>query len=53
MQKRWLIKDASNKETVQKLQHELNVSQIISEMLVHRGITSYDEAEKFTTVILR
>lgn len=47
MQKRWLIKDASNKETVQKLQHELNVSKIISEMLVHRGITSYDEAEKF------
>ena len=47
MQKRWLIKDASNKETVQKLQHDLNVSQIISGMLVHRGITSYDEAEKF------
>jgi single-stranded-DNA-specific exonuclease len=47
MQKRWLIKDASNKETVKKLQHDLNVSQIISEMLVHRGITSYDEAEKF------
>jgi single-stranded-DNA-specific exonuclease len=47
MQKRWLIKDASNKETVKKLQHELNVSEIISEMLVHRGITTYEEAEKF------
>jgi single-stranded-DNA-specific exonuclease len=47
MQKRWLIKDASNKETVKKLQHDLNVSEIISEMLVHRGITNFEEAETF------
>jgi len=47
MQKRWLIKDASNKEIVKQLQKDLNVSEIISEMLVHRGIESYEEAEKF------
>lgn len=47
MQKRWLIKDASDKDTVKKLQHELNVSEIISKMLVHRGITTYDQAEEF------
>ncbi len=47
MQKRWLIKDASDKDTVKKLQHALNVSEIISEMLVHRGITNFEQAEKF------
>ena len=45
--KYWKIKDQGNTENVEKLSRELNVSPVISNLLVQRGICSSPEAELF------
>ena len=47
MQKKWLIKDAPNLELIEQLQHELKVERIVAQMLVNRGIKTYEEAKQF------
>jgi single-stranded-DNA-specific exonuclease len=47
MKNRWVIKPDGDKEIVSCLSDELGVSQSISNMLVQRGITTFDEAKKF------
>jgi single-stranded-DNA-specific exonuclease len=47
MQKKWDIKKAGNSEIVDRLSSELKISPIISNLLVQRNITNYDEAKRF------
>jgi len=45
--KRWRIKEAANPEAVQKLSRELNITPVLANLLVQRGITDFDSAKKF------
>ena len=47
MESKWLIKPEGNPEKVEKLKEELNISRTIANMLVQRGIETYDEAKTF------
>ncbi|RLD61664.1 MAG: single-stranded-DNA-specific exonuclease RecJ [Bacteroidetes bacterium] len=47
MESKWLIKPEGNSEKVEKLKEELNISGTIANMLVQRGIETYDEAKTF------
>ncbi|MEO6520403.1 MAG: single-stranded-DNA-specific exonuclease RecJ [Mucilaginibacter sp.] len=47
MQKRWSIKGKPGDEDVKKLSTELNIDDILSSLLLHRGITTLDEAKYF------
>src|SRR5437868_2314562 len=47
MEKRWKIKAQGDAELVKKLSQELNVSEVISNLLVQRGINNYEEAKHF------
>ena len=49
MQKKWLVKTPVNRTTVEEFRSELKVDRIVSEILLQRGITTYDEAEHFFT----
>lgn len=46
MDVRWNIQK-SDPILVKKLSKELGVNEIIAQLLVHRGITTYDKAKKF------
>jgi len=46
MNKRWVI-DASDEEAINHLQSELKVSRILCDLLVKRGIRTFDQAKKF------
>ncbi len=45
--KRWTIKEQGDKETVERLSKELNISKILTNLLVQRGVTTFDEAKFF------
>lgn len=47
--KRWTLQqlDEKEKKYVQNLQHQLGVDKIIAQLLVHRGIYTFEEAKKF------
>ena len=45
--KRWTIKPPGNIETVRQLSKELNISLVLANLLVQRGVKSFDEAKKF------
>src|ERR1700750_1111343 len=47
MQKRWSVKEMPGEEAVKKLSTELNIDDVLSTLLLHRGITSLDEARYF------
>ncbi len=47
MKNRWVIKPEGDSEIVLRLSDQLGVSQSISNMLVQRGITTFDEAKEF------
>ena len=44
---KWVINKAVNKEEAVKLSRELNVDFIIAEMLVKRGIRTFDQSKQF------
>ncbi len=44
---KWKLKPKPNSDLVFKLANELNVNTKIAEILVHRGISSFDEAKHF------
>ena len=46
MDKRWVIK-VTEEEKVQSLQQELKIHPVICNLLVQRGITTYQEAKQF------
>ena len=46
-EKRWTIKECSDKESVTRLMDELGVDRLVATLLVQRGITTYDGAKRF------
>ncbi len=47
MDKRWVIKEQGNEELVSKLQGVLKIESTLANLLVQRGITTYDDAKTF------
>ncbi len=47
MKKRWIYKDAGDTSITDGLKKSLGVDGVIASLLVQRGITTYDQAEKF------
>lgn len=47
MQKRWLVNTTIDSTTVEELRSTLKVDEVIAELLLQRGISSFEEAEKF------
>jgi single-stranded-DNA-specific exonuclease len=47
MNKRWAVLPDADQEEVKNLAAALNIDPILSTLLIHRGITSYDEAKLF------
>ncbi|GAA4276023.1 single-stranded-DNA-specific exonuclease RecJ [Aquimarina mytili] len=44
---RWTLKPKANNTTINQLATSLNVDHVIAELLVQRGIETYDQAKKF------
>lgn len=47
MQKRWVVKEAGDKQQVNSLAQALNVDKNIANLLVQRGVTTYEQARVF------
>ena len=47
MEKRWVLMPTGNSETIQKLAGELNIHPILAQLLVQRGINTFEEAKHF------
>ncbi|WP_372754278.1 single-stranded-DNA-specific exonuclease RecJ [Labilibaculum sp.] len=47
MEKRWVINEPGDEETVASLMKSLGVNYLIANLLVQRGITTFDMAKKF------
>jgi len=47
MEKRWVINEPGDEETVATLMNLLGVDRLIANLLVQRGITSFNKAKKF------
>lgn len=47
MEKRWVLKSQGDRETVQHLADALNVDYNLANLLVQRGITTFEEARSF------
>ena len=47
MDKRWTLKDRGEKLTIKQLSKELNIDQHLANLLVQRGINSFEEAKTF------
>ena len=53
MEKRWVEQEKADAQTVIKLSKELNVDEILANMMVKRGINSFEEAKDFFRPDLR
>jgi len=42
-----MLKNKPDKEVVEQLSRKLNINNKLTELLVHRGVTTYDEAKSF------
>ena len=47
MEKRWILKEPGDPAIVKQLSRELNIDQYLANLLVQRGIHSFDEAKTF------
>ncbi len=47
MEKRWVLKEQAAGEKVEKLSKELNVDSVIANLLVQRGVETYEQARVF------
>jgi single-stranded-DNA-specific exonuclease len=47
MEKRWVTKESSDREIVKSLAEELNIDRNLAELLVQRGITTFEQARAF------
>jgi len=47
MEKRWVIKEAADATTVAQLALELGIDNVLAQLLVQRGISSFEEAKSF------
>ena len=46
-EKKWILKDVADEETVSRLSSELGIDPVLSKLLVQRGIGSFQEARAF------
>lgn len=53
MNKRWAVRERPDNEDVIKLAAELTIDNVLSAMLIHRGIKNYDDARYFFRPDLR
>ena len=47
MQKEWIIREKADKELIDRLSAELNFSKPMTNLLIQRGVKSYDDARSF------
>ncbi|WP_316791277.1 single-stranded-DNA-specific exonuclease RecJ [Pedobacter frigoris] len=47
MKKRWVQAEKGNKETIESLAQQLNIDNSLAQVLVHRGISSFDQARDY------
>ena len=47
MQKRWLVKTPNDSTIIEQIRSTLKVDRIVAELLLQRGIQSYEQAESF------
>ncbi|NGM66355.1 single-stranded-DNA-specific exonuclease RecJ [Sphingobacterium sp. SGR-19] len=47
MQKRWVVKQKNNVQKTSKLCGELGINAVIAELLLHRGVETYQQAKHF------
>lgn len=47
MDKRWVVKTISDQNVVNKLSTELSIDHILANLLIQRGVTTYEEAKAF------
>jgi len=47
MKKQWILKPKANEQLVAELQESLGVAKIVAELLVQRGITTFETAKRF------
>jgi len=47
MEKRWVLKQQGGKEENEKLANELNIEPVLANLLVQRGVRTFDEAKAF------
>lgn len=47
MDKKWILKEVSEPETISRLSSELGIDPVLAELLVQRNIKSYEEARAF------
>lgn len=47
MEKYWKIKESGSREQVETLAKDLNISHVLSNLLIQRGVTTFDEAKAF------
>ena len=47
MEKRWKIKEKGESETIKRLASELNIEEEIANLLIQRGVNTFDEARAF------
>ncbi len=47
MEKRWVLKKEPDKEVVKQLSSQLNINEVLASLLVHRGITTFEDARSF------
>jgi len=47
MEKRWVVKEQGDLQLIQKLAEELNIDEYLANLLVQRGVSTFDEAKAF------
>ncbi len=47
MEKKWIIRQPTDSTTVEKFRSELKVNSVVAELLLQRGIDTYEKAERF------
>jgi len=47
MEKRWVLKKKPDIEVVEQLSKQLNINTTLTELLIHRGINTFEEAKSF------
>lgn len=52
MQKRWVLKPKGDAAIVNQLSKDLNINKVLANLLVQRGVNSYEDAKKFFRPVL-
>ena len=47
MSKQWVFRDTADEAKVDHLSRAINIDPVLSSILIHRGIQSFDDAKKY------